>query len=61
MASEDEHDGIVIIVDLPQPLHKVSELLSTIGRLWPDANVNVKPEELARQLGNWSIEIKADQ
>lgn len=54
-------DGIVIVVDLPQPLHKVSQLFDAIGQIWPGTNVNVKPEGPAAQLGNWSIHIEADE
>ena len=54
-------DGIVIVVELPQPLGKISQLLDAIGQLWPGANVNVKPEGPAKELGNWCIHIEADQ
>lgn len=56
----DEATGIVIVIDLPQPLHKVSDLLSCIGQLWPNTNVNVKPEGAAAQLGNWCIHVGGD-
>lgn len=56
-----EGEGIVIIVDLPQPLHKVSQYLEAVGNIWPGTQVNVKPEGPAALLGNWCVHIEAEQ
>jgi len=61
MPSDHEPTGIVVIVDLPQPLHKVSRLLEALGDIWPGTKVNVKPEGPAAALGNWLVHIEGDE
>ena len=58
--SEHEANRIVVIVDLPQPLNKVSQFLKAVGQIWPGTQVNVKPEGSAAQLANWCIHIEGD-
>jgi hypothetical protein len=60
MPSDHEATGIVVVVDLPQPLNKVSQFLEAVGNIWPGTQVNVKPEGPAAQLANWCIHVEAD-
>lgn len=60
MTADRVATGMVIVINLPQPLGKISDLLSALGQLWPGTNVNVKPDEAAAKLGNWLIEVEAD-
>ena len=55
-----EGTGIVVIVNLPQPLDRISQFMEAIGNIWPGTMVNVKPDDAAAKLGNWLIEVEAD-
>jgi hypothetical protein len=57
----DDRDGtgIVVIVNLPQSLDRISQFMEAIGNIWPGTMVNVKPDDAAAKLGNWLIEVEA--
>lgn len=60
LAALRKGNGIVVVVNLPQPLGRISDLLSALGQLWPGTMVNYEPDPDASKLGNWLIEVEAD-
>lgn len=54
-----EGTGIVVIINLPQSLDRISQFMEAIGNIWPGTMINVKPDDAAAKLGNWLIEVEA--
>lgn len=46
---------MTVIVNLPQPLDKVSQLMTTLGRLWPEAGIDTTGQD------GWEIRIGEEQ